>query len=82
MTAPGHLLREDLSRKSRKPPNPCPRGAVTCTVARVRAGRRARNTFHMLWHVGKRGDFFFNLSLKFTPTESRTQDLSSAAEAI
>jgi len=59
-----------------KPPNPCPRGAVTCTIARVRAGRRARNTFHMLWHVGKRGDFFLTSAWNPLPWElnSRSEE--------
>jgi len=30
----------------------------TLTPPLHRGGRRAGTTFHMLWHVGKRGDFF------------------------
>ena len=34
----------------------------------------------VLWHGGRQEDFF-NPSLKFAPTGSRTQDLRSATEA-
>jgi len=36
---------------------PLHRCVVTRTIARVRVGRWAGITFHVLWRVGKRGDF-------------------------
>jgi hypothetical protein len=73
---PRHYIREDLSRRLRKPPNFCPtltRGCrYSCECGPV------PSLCALAWRQ-TRG--FFNPSLKFAPTRSRTQDLRSATEA-
>ena len=67
------FLEEASASPTEKIPEPWPRpdtgGRRPWELGRLRA---------VLWHRGQRGDFF-NLSLKFAPTGSRTQDLRSAA---
>jgi hypothetical protein len=69
MTATKHLLnmkKVTFSSRSRKPPNPYP----TLTWRHCEPG------LGMLWR-GTDEEVFFNPSLKFAPTGSRTQDLGS-----
>jgi len=67
--------KKTFSRRSRKPPNPCPGSG---TVAHVRRPRPGPGLRPVLWPWDRREDFF-NLNLKFAPKRSRNQDMRSAA---
>ena len=74
MTTPRHCIKKKtFSRRPRKPPNPCP----TLTQRHRRLVRTGRSLDLCFGVWDRRGDFF-NASLKFAPTGSRTQDLRSA----
>jgi len=68
---PEHWIREDLSCRPRKPPNPCPTlTQVHCNPYRslCESGPGWAGTyFHVLWRVGKRGDFFLTLAWNSLP---------------
>jgi hypothetical protein len=80
-TATGHFAKKKtFSRRSRKPPNPCP-----TLTQRHRSPCETINdlgwALDLCFGVGQTRGFFFNPSLKFAPTGRRTQDLRSATRA-
>ena len=77
-TAPGHCIKRRPSHAGQENPRTPAPSLHSGTVAHVRRPRPGPGLRPVLWPWDRRGDFF-NLSLKFTPTGSRTQDLRSAA---
>ena len=74
---PRALYKRRPLTQAEKTPEPLPHPYMGGAVTLVSAGRYLP---FVLWHGGMRGDFF-NPSLKFAPTRSRTQDLRSVTEA-
>jgi hypothetical protein len=77
-TAPGYCIKRRPSHAGQENPRTPAPSLHSGTVAHVRRPRPGPGLRPVLWPWDRRGDFF-NLSLKFAPTGSRTQDLRSAA---
>lgn len=69
------LMQMQIEKTSKLLPHPC------TPVARVRAGWRIGHHFPCALACRQQAKGFFNLSLTFAPTGSRTQELRSATEA-